>query len=62
MGKYKVQIEASIVKTYEVEADDEDSAIEQAHQLFDPGNDGVPDDKYDEQLVEVNLVNTFDDQ
>lgn len=51
MKKYEVTIEAVIRKTYTVEAEDEQSAQEQAHEMFTVEPEG--DEHYDQQVLEV---------
>lgn len=50
--KYQVTIGANIAKSFIVEADDEDQAIEKAHELFNPSFDGEPE-KYRQDLLGI---------
>jgi len=51
---YAVTVEAIVSKTYHVKASDEQSAVEQAHELFSASSeDGVPDDRYEQETVSV---------
>ena len=55
MTEYDVVISATVCKTIRVEADDEESAAETAHELFSVLNDCYPED-YQQDTVEVQLV------
>lgn len=48
---YSVKIRAIVVKTVEVEASDEDEAIERAHEMFSVTCDGPED--YEQETVSV---------
>lgn len=52
MPAYNITIQATVTKTLTVEADCEDSAIEQATAEFTVDCDGG-DESYDQQVVEV---------
>lgn len=52
---FDVTIKATVTKTYRVEAEDEDEAVEEAHCVFSVLNDEVPED-YDEQTLNVEEV------
>ena len=54
MKTYNVTIKATIVQTIPVEAEDEDQAVERAHQLFDVG-DMAYEDSYTEYLIQVEV-------
>lgn len=56
MPTYDVTITATVTKTIRVEAENEEEAIEQAHESFTTVCDG-PDERYEENtdsVVEVN--------
>ena len=55
MKEFDVTITATITKTIRVEADTEDEATEQAHQIFTVTNDGGPE-KYDQDTVDCEEV------
>lgn len=57
MKKYNVTIKATVTKTYEVEAETEDQAIEEAHGIFSVLNDDTPED-YEEDTLSVEEVTT----
>ena len=50
--KYEVTIEARVIKSYIIEADDEDAAIEQAHETFSVLHDGT-DEHYEQELLGI---------
>lgn len=56
MKKYAVEIKATIRKTYEVEADSQQSAIDLAQEMFSPLPEGGVSEKYDQQLVSAEEV------
>ena len=51
MPRYSVTIEAVIVKTYDVEADDADAAMDEASELFNC--DPETGDTYEQRVVQV---------
>ena len=53
--KYEVTIQARVVKTYTVEADNEDLAYELAHELFSVLNDDTPE-QYEEETLDIREV------
>ncbi len=53
--KYKVTIQARVVKSYIVEADDEDLAYELAHEQFSVLNDDTPE-RYEEETLDIREV------
>jgi hypothetical protein len=53
--KYEVTIQARVVKTYTVEADNEDLAHELAHELFSVLNDDIPE-RYEEETLDIREV------
>lgn len=55
MKTYKVTIRAFITKEYEIEAENEDQAIEQGHDSFSVLCDGAPE-RYDQELVDVEEI------
>jgi hypothetical protein len=63
MGRiFEVTIKGSVIKTYEVEAEDQESAEELAHEMFTVGPEtGVSDDYY-QDTVEVELVGLAEDE
>ena len=52
MKKYKVTIQARVVKSYTVEAENEDLAYELAHELFSVMNDDIPE-RYEEETLDI---------
>lgn len=58
MKKYNVTIKATVTKTYEVEAETEDQAREEAHGIFSViSEDGIPEN-YEEDTLSVEEVTT----
>ena len=55
MKTYDVKIRATITKTERVEADNEDEAIELAHQVFNPSCTGV-DESYAQDDLDIREV------
>ncbi len=55
MSTFKVQIKATIIKTIEVEADNEETAIEEAFETFDTSCDGN-EEKYEQDVLNVEEV------
>jgi hypothetical protein len=53
--KYEVTIQARVVKTYTVEAENEDLAHELAHELFSILNDDIPE-RYEEETLDIREV------
>lgn len=53
--KYEITIQAIVTKTYTVEADDEDAAIEEAHQIFTVLSDDAPEN-YEQDVIEWSVV------
>ena len=53
MSEFDVTICVKVTKTYRILAVDVDSAEEQAHQIFNFAYDGVHDDSYDQDVVEI---------
>ena len=53
--KYEVTIQARVVKTYTVEADNEDLAYELAHEQFSVLNDDTPE-RYEEETLDIREV------
>jgi hypothetical protein len=51
MPRYSVTIEATIAKTYDVDADDEDAAMDEASELFNCDPDIR--DTYEQRVVQV---------
>ena len=52
LTSYDVMIKATVRKTITVEAGDEKSAVEQAHEMFSVANDGDPE-HYEQDTLEV---------
>ena len=52
MKKYDVTVRAIVTKTYFVEAEDEDAAVDIAHETFSVLNDGI-DENYDQDIVSI---------
>jgi hypothetical protein len=52
---YRVTIQAIVTKTYEVNAQTEDEAVEEAHQIFSVLNDGMPED-FEQDTLSVERV------
>jgi hypothetical protein len=55
MKAYNVTIRATIVKTLRVEAEDEDAAYVEAHELFNPYS-GEAEERYEEETLRVEEV------
>lgn len=55
MPTYQVKITAKVTKTVEVEADNEDEAIEAAHENFTVACEGDEED-YEQETDEVTMV------
>jgi hypothetical protein len=55
MPKYLVTIVATVIKQYEVEAEDRDSAAEEAHERFNPNKDGTPE-TYEQNTYDVTEI------
>lgn len=53
--KYKVTIQARVVKAYTVEAENEDLAYELAQELFSVLNDDIPE-RYEEEVLDIREV------
>ena len=52
MAIYAVTIRATVTKTYEVEANSEQEAIEDAHGIFSVLNDDTPE-RYEEETLRI---------
>ena len=52
MKTYEVEIEATIRKTYTVEAESEEEAVDTAHSIFSVLNDDTPEE-YTQELLSV---------
>jgi hypothetical protein len=55
MKTYDVTIQATIVKTIRVQAEDEDAAYVEAHERFHPALD-YTEERYDEETVDLREV------
>lgn len=55
MKSYDVVIRATIEKTITVEADSEDLACDEAHEIFDVVFDGKPE-RYEQDTIRINEV------
>lgn len=55
MKTYDVTIQATIVKTIRVQAEDEDAAYVEAHERFHPALDHT-EERYDEETVDLREV------
>ena len=55
MKEYDVTIKATVTKVIRVEAENEDMASEEAHQIFNIMKDGY-DEEYDEETVACDEV------
>jgi hypothetical protein len=55
MKTYDVTIRATVVKTIRVQADDEDAAYIEAHEVFDVTDPGDRE-RYDEETVDLREV------
>ncbi len=60
MKTFKVLIEATIRKEIEVEAENRDEAVEQAHELFTTENDGTAE-RYEEDMISVEEVKRLEE-
>lgn len=49
--KYAITVQATIRKTYEIEANDPDKAVEVAHEMFTVEPDG--DEYYNQEAVDI---------
>ena len=56
MSTWRVTIKATVIKTYEVEANTEDAAVEEAHGIFAEDND-YTEDNYNEETLSVEKAN-----
>ena len=56
MKTYQVTIKATIIKTYTVDADGEDNAIDIAHDYFTVQIDDAPE-RYEQETLEITEVN-----
>lgn len=54
MNTYKVTIRATVTKTIDVEANHEQSAIDEAHETFSVLNDGL-DENYDQETLDITM-------
>jgi hypothetical protein len=54
MPKYRVRIQATVVKDIEVEADTQEAAVEAAHQEFTTEAD--VDEKYEQETLKVEVL------
>jgi hypothetical protein len=55
MPVYDVAIKATIIKKFRIKAEDQDEAVQQAHELFTPYRDGY-EERYEQEcdsIVEV---------
>ena len=59
MSKFAVMIRGTVRKTIEVEADNEEDAIEQAHETFTVAPEDGVDEAYNQETVEVNKIAAF---
>lgn len=55
MKTYDVTIRAIITKTYRVDAETADKAVEEVHQIFSVLNDDV-DENYDQETLDIDEV------
>jgi len=53
---YEVTIKATIIKTFTIEAESREAAIEEANELFNP-HSGEAEEKYEQEVVRVSLQN-----
>lgn len=56
MPIFDVTIQATVTKTIRVEADNDQQATEQAHQIFTVEPDQLDEEKYDEQCLSCKEV------
>ena len=56
MKTFKITIKASVTKTYQVEADNVETAYELAHEKFSVLNDDTPE-HYEQETVNILEVN-----
>ncbi len=56
LKKYNITVEATIRKTYEVESDSGQAAIEQAQEMFSVLPEEGVSERYDQQLVSAEEV------
>ena len=57
MKTYEVTIRATVTKTYEVRAVDEESAEDLANDMFDVSYEGGIPDKYAQETIEIRKAN-----
>ncbi len=55
MKTYDVTIRAMVTKTLRVEAEDEDAAYQEAHELFNPYS-GEAEERYEEETLRIEEV------
>jgi hypothetical protein len=55
MKTYAVTIRAMVTKTLRVEAEDEDAAYQEAHELFNPYS-GEAEERYEEETLRIEEV------
>lgn len=53
MPNYRVTIEATVRKTYDIEATDRDAAMQQANEQFSVLNEPEVDEYYDQQVIDI---------
>ena len=53
MKTYQVTIRATVTKTYEVEADNEDAAYEEANSIFSVLNEDGIDENYQQEVIDI---------
>ena len=56
MKNFEVTIKAVITKTYNVQADDRDTAYELAHEKFSVLNDDTPE-HYEQETINIKEIN-----
>ena len=55
MKTYAITVRATVTKTYEIEAESRDEAVETAHEIFSTSSDGVDED-YQQETLDVEEV------
>jgi hypothetical protein len=57
MKAYEVTIKATIIKTFTIEAESREAAIEEANETFNIGHEFDVPEKYEQDVVRVSLQN-----
>ena len=60
MKRYAVTIRMTVTKTYEVDAADEEEAVERAHDISTPNYEEGIDEEHDEECIQVETIEQED--